>query len=231
MLVVTGGTKGIGRAIIERFAAEGHAIATCARKAADLDELKQSVEAKYKVNVYVQTADLSVKEDTQTFVDFVKRIGEPVDVLVNNTGVFLPGSIREEPDGNLEMMINTNLYSAYRITRAFVGEMMERKSGYIFNISSIAGFMAYANGGSYAISKHAMQGFSKCLREEMKEYGVRVTSVQPGATYTASWEGVDIPQERFSTPEDVAEMVWSAFNLSKRSVVEDIIIRPQLGDL
>ncbi len=231
MIVVTGGSKGIGKAIIERFAAEGHTIATCARKAPELDLLQKEIKEKYGVKVYAQTADLSVKEDTQTFIDFVKRIGEPVTVLVNNTGVFFPGSIHSEPEGNLEQMINTNLYSAYRITRGLIADMMERKSGYVFNISSIAGFMAYANGGSYAISKHAMQGFSKCLREEMKEHGIRVSSVQPGATLTASWEGVDLPPERFSTPEDVAEMVYAAFQLSPRSVVEDIIIRPQLGDL
>lgn len=231
MLVVTGGSKGIGKAIIERFAQEGHTIATCSRKEADLDALKKEVESKYGVDVYVQTANLSIKEDAQTFIDFVKRIGQPIDILVNNTGVFLPGAIHNEPEGNLEMMINTNLYSCYWVTRGLLPLMIAQQKGHLFNISSIAGFMAYANGGSYAISKHAMMGFSKCLREEMKDKGIRVTTVMPGATFTASWEGVDIPEERFSPPEDVAEMVFSAWKLSGRSVVEDIVIRPQLGDL
>jgi NAD(P)-dependent dehydrogenase (short-subunit alcohol dehydrogenase family) len=91
--------------------------------------------------------------------------------------------------------------------------------------------MAYPNGGSYAISKFALLGFSRCLRAELKEYGIRVTAVMPGATLTDSWAGTSYPNDRFMPPEDVAEMVFSAYSLSTRSVVEDIIIRPQLGDL
>jgi short-subunit dehydrogenase len=109
--------------------------------------------------------------------------------------------------------------------------MMEKKQGHIFNLCSIASIQAYANGGSYAISKFALLGFSKCLREELKEYGVRVTAVLPGATRTASWDGVDLPDERFMKSEDVAETIYAAYTLSGRSVVEEILIRPQLGDL
>ena len=231
MLVITGGTKGIGKAIIEKFSAAGHNIATCSRNAEDLIKLKKEVEAKYKNKVYVQSADLSVTEDLNTFIGFVQRIGEPIEILVNNTGVFIPGSIHNEEEGNLRKMMETNLYSAYDITRAFIGEMMERKSGYIFNICSIASITAYSNGGSYAISKHAMYGFSRCLREEMKEHGVKVTAVLPGATYTASWEGAGLPEERFSKAEDVAEMIYATYKISPNSDVEDIVIRPQLGDI
>jgi len=165
-----------------------------------------------------------------TFTDEVKKIAIP-DVLVNNAGIFLPGSIHSEPEGNFELMMQTNLYSAYYLTRSFTAEMIKRNSGYIFSIGSIAGLTAYANGGSYAISKWAMLGFTKCLRQELKDFNIKVTSVLPGATFTASWEGVDIPRERFMKVEDVAESVWGAYNLSPYSVVEEIVIRPQLGDL
>ena len=76
-----------------------------------------------------------------------------------------------------------------------------------------------------------MLGFSKCLREELKEFGIRVTAVIPGATKTASWDGVDLPDERFIKVEDVADAIYAAYSLSERSVVEEIIIRPQLGDI
>ncbi len=231
MIVVTGGTKGIGRAIIERFAQAGFVVATCARNLEELQKLKTDIENKYGTEVFIQSANLSVREDTNEFVRFVNRIEKNIQAIVNNAGVFIPGSIHSEEAGALEKMIETNLYSAYDITRGFIGDMIRRKEGHIFNICSIASIAAYPNGGSYAISKHAMYGFSKCLREEMKEHGIRVTAVLPGATLTASWEGVDLPEERLSTPEDVAELVFSAYKVSKRSVVEDIIIRPQLGDL
>ena len=155
----------------------------------------------------------------------------PVDVLINNAGVFVPGQVHNEEEGMLEKMIDTNLYSAYRLTRGLVQGMIDKKSGHIFNICSTASFMPYVNGSSYCISKFAMLGMSKVLREELKEHNVRVTSVMPGATFTASWEGVDLPEERFMKAEDVAEAIWQAYVLSKRTVMEELVLRPQLGDL
>ncbi|MDW7692663.1 SDR family oxidoreductase [Flammeovirgaceae bacterium SG7u.111] len=231
MVVITGGTKGIGLALIHKFAAKGHDIATCARNKEDLENLKKELVKQYGIEVFIQSTDVSVREDLATFVDFVKRIEKPIDVLINNAGMFIPGAIHDEAEGSLEKMIETNLYSAYHVTRGLIGEMITKKAGHIINICSIASFEAYPNGGSYAISKHAMWGFSKSLREEMKPHGVRVTSVLPGATYTASWEGVDLPPERFIKPEDVAEIVYTSHKVSAQTVTEDIIIRPQLGDI
>lgn len=230
-ILVTGGTKGIGRAIIERFAAEGFDIFTCARNEADLASLKTSLKEKYtNIRVLPIQADLSKKEDVLRVVAEIKAVGVP-DVLVNNTGVFLPGAIHDEADGNFELMMETNLYSAYYITRGFAQEMIARKSGHIFSMGSVAGLTAYPNGGSYAVSKWAMLGMTKCLREELKPHQIKVTSILAGATYTSSWEGVDLPIERFMKAEDVAESIWAAYNLSPQSVVEEIVIRPQLGDI
>lgn len=230
-IVVTGGTKGIGRAIIDSFASNGFDIFTCSRHLEDLKELKSQMTDKYpNQTVYIFQADMSNKDEVLAFAAFVKKHTIP-DVLINNAGVFLPGAIHSEPEGNFETMMETNLYSAYYLTRAFTEEMIARKAGHIFSIGSIAGLTAYANGGSYAISKWAMLGFTKCLRQELKDFNIKVTSVMPGATFTASWEGVDIPEERFMKAEDVAAAVWGAYNLSPNSVVEEIVIRPQLGDL
>lgn len=230
-ILVTGGTKGIGKAILERFAQEDFDLITCARNEKELATLAADLQSKFpKCKVLAIRADLSHKDEVERFAKEVSKEFSP-DVIVNNTGVFLPGSIHDEPDGNFELMMQTNLYSAYYLIRAFVKDMMKRKSGYIFSMGSIAGTTAYPNGGSYAISKWAMLGMTKCLREELKPFDVKVTSILPGATYTASWEGVDLPIERFMKAEDVADCVWSAYNLSPQSVVEEITIRPQLGDI
>lgn len=231
-LVVTGGTKGIGRAVIERFLSNSFDVITCARKAGELKKLQDDMQQQYpgsKVHTFV--ADLSDKVQVNSFINFVLKLNRQVDVLVNNAGYFIPGSISTEPDGTLESMMSANLYSAYHTTRGIVPLMKEQKSGHIFNICSIASIKAYPNGGSYAITKFAMLGFSKCLREELKEYSIRVTAVLPGATKTASWEGVNLPEDRFMKVEDVAEMIYAAWSLSARSVVEEILIRPQLGDI
>lgn len=231
-MVVSGGTKGIGRALVERFLEEGFDVVTCSRNVQDLEQLKREKKATFPDSqVFIAQADLSKKDEVLRFAEFVDSIGKPVDVLVNNTGVFIPGMVHLEEDGALEAMIDANLYSAYHLTRALIGQMVERRQGDIFNICSVASIKAYPNGGSYSISKFALLGFSKVLREELKEHGIRVTAVLPGATLTASWEGVELPPERFMKPEDVADAVWSVVRLSRQSVVEEIIIRPQLGDL
>lgn len=230
-ILVTGGTKGIGRAVVERFAREGFDIFTCARNEQDLASLRTHLEETYPgIQVLAMVADLSRRDDVSRFAKAVKVLGLP-DVLINNTGVFLPGSVHNEPEGNFEFMIQTNLFSAYHLTREFVHEMIERRSGHIFNMGSIAGITAYPSGGSYAVTKWAMLGMTKCLREELKPHQIKVTSILPGATLTDSWAGVDLPVERFIRAEDVAECIWGAYNLSPRSVVEELIIRPQLGDI
>ncbi|MGI9542460.1 MAG: SDR family NAD(P)-dependent oxidoreductase [Cyclobacteriaceae bacterium] len=231
LALITGGSKGIGKALIEHFAGHGFDIITCSRNEKDLQELKKNIEEKHAgVQVHCQKVDLTIKQEVDQFVAFCKDLSRPIAVLINNAGSFIPGQIYDEEDGALEKMISVNLYSAYNLTRGLIDDMIEQRSGHIFNMCSIASIIAYKVGGSYCISKHALLGMSKVLREEMKEYNIRVTAVLPGATLTDSWAGVDLPAERFMKPEDVAAAVYSAYAISKRSVVEELLIRPQLGD-
>ena len=230
--VITGATKGIGRAIAERFAKEGYNLAVNSRNEADLQEMKATfAEAYPEMKVDVKVCDMSVKSQVLEFGEWAKTELDSIDVLVNNAGFFIPGTIVEEEDGALEAMINTNLYSAYYLSRSLVGNMISANKGHVFNICSIASIIAYPNGGSYSISKFAMLGFSKVLREELKETGVKVTSILPGATWSNSWQGVDLPTARLMQANDVAEAVISATRMSPSAVVEEIILRPQLGDL
>ena len=232
LIVVTGGTKGIGKAVIEKFAAEGFAIATCSRNENNLKKLQQEIYEKFPDNnFFFHKADLSKKQEVVDFAQFVKNKNLPIEILVNNAGIFIPGQIHTEKEGVLEMMMDINLFSVYYLTRQFIGEMKQRRSGHIFNLCSTASIIPYANGGAYCISKFALLGMTKVLREEMKEHDVRVTAILPGATLTASWEGAGLPPERFMKPEDVAEAILSAYKMSARSVVEEILIRPQLGDI
>ena len=231
LAVITGGTKGIGRAVVEKLAEEGFSIATCSRSESDLAELKDALIPNSKGKIHTYAADLSKREQVADFVEFIRLIGKPVEILVNNTGVFTPGLVLEEDEGALEHMMNTNLYSAYHLSRGLVGQMKKDKRGHIFNVCSVASLKAYPNGGSYSISKFAMYGFSQVLREELKEDNVRVTSLLAGAVKTPSWDGVDLPEDRFMKPEDIAETIWSTYQLSERTVIEDIVLRPQLGDI
>ncbi|MEL7147450.1 MAG: SDR family oxidoreductase [Bacteroidota bacterium] len=230
--VVTGGTKGIGRAIVEKFLSQDIDVITCARNEETLQQFKSEMATTYpESRLFVSSVDMSKKDEVLDFIDFIKMTGRDIEILVNNAGVFVPGEIHQEEEGMLELMMQTNLYSAYYLTRGIVPKMKKKKRGFIFNICSIASLQAYANGGSYSISKFALYGFSKSLREELKPFDIRVSSILPGATFTASWEGVDLPEDRFMKAEDVAEVLFTAYNLSGKTVIEDLVMRPQLGDI
>jgi short-subunit dehydrogenase len=231
LAVVSGGTRGIGRAIVEQFAQNGFDVVISARKEADLLDLQAFIDKKYAVKCFIKQADLSIKTQVFAFADFILSLNRSIDVLVNNAGAFIPGNVHEEADGILEQLIETNLYSAYYLTKGLSKQIIEQKNGHIFNICSVASLKAYPNGGSYSISKFALLGFSKVLREEMKKFGVKVTSIMPGAVYTDSWAGAGIPKERFMTVEDVAQTIWSAYTLSQNAVIEEIVMRPQEGDI
>lgn len=229
--IITGASKGIGKAIAEQFAAAGHTLLLCSRSAKPLYDTMNELQTRYpRCTIKAKPVDMAVEQEAKGFGVWCLGFGVP-DVVVNNAGQFVPGSVHNEATGQLEQMIHTNLYSAYHLTRTVLPSMIGAKAGHIFNMCSIASLHAYANGGSYSISKFALYGFSKNLREELKPHGIKVTAVHPGATMSASWDGFDIAPERIMEAEDIAKMIYAASQLSPMAVVEDIVLRPQLGDL
>lgn len=230
-VIITGASKGIGKAIAAIFASQGHHLFLCARNEAALYKTMDELSKKYpSAIIKAKPFDISRKEEAKAFGAWCLEYGVP-DILVNNAGVFEPGNVYNEPDGLLENQIATNLYSAYYVTRTVLPWMMEHKKGHIFNICSIAALHAYHNGGAYSISKFAMDGFSKNLREEMKGYNIKVTTLYPGAVLTDSWGNYDNSSQRIMETADVAQTVYAASQLSKAACVEEIIMRPQQGDL
>lgn len=230
--IITGATKGIGKAIAQLLLEKGVDIAINSRSEDDLKSLKRDFESTFpEREILIKQTDVSKKDQVYAFGDFVKSNWSNLDILVNNAGFYVGGQIHEEADEVLENQIETNLYSAVRMTKSALSMMLAQNSGTIINISSIAGLQSYPNSGSYSVSKFALQGFSKVLRDEMKDKGIRVVSVLPGATWSNAWSGSNLPQERLMQARDIALTVWNAIELSKSAVVEDVILRPQLGDL
>ena len=233
-IIITGGSKGLGKAIAEQFAGDkqGHKILLCARNEGQLQKTWKELQGRFpRSDIKVLACDVSKKDELARMMNWINAEIEFVDILVNNAGQFVPGSVYNEPEGALEQMIEVNLYSAYHLTRMILPGMMKRKRGHIFNICSIAALKAYDNGGAYSISKFALLGFSKNLREEMKPHFVKVTAVLPGAAYTDSWAASGINRERLMEAGDVAKMIYTTAFLSPQACVEEIIMRPILGDL
>jgi len=225
-IFISGASQGIGLAVALRFLKEGYTVGICARNAERLATLKAQYEG-----LYTFTCDVSDKLAIKHMVKQIHDKMGKIDILVNNAGRFVPGNIHEEEDEVYETMLRTNLDSAYYLTKGLLPPMIAAQSGAIVNITSIAGLGAYPGGSAYSISKFAMIGFSHNLRHELKDKGIRVIQVAPGATFTASWAGIDIDPERLMPAEDIADLIFDATALSGRTVVEEIVVRPQLGDL
>ena len=218
-IIITGASKGIGKAIAMAFAKPGNQLLICSRNEKELIETAKELQEKNPDTIIQYRATyMGNKTDVLHFADWCLKFGVP-DIIINNAGQFIPGSIHNEPDGHLEKMLEINLYSAYHLTRRLLPSMIKQKSGHIFNVCSIASLNAYANGGAYSISKFALLGFSKNLREEMKPNGIKVTAVLPGATMSASWAGASIDPNRIMEANDIATMIYAASQLSAQAVV------------
>jgi short-subunit dehydrogenase len=230
-IVITGASQGIGFAIAQQFAAHGHDLYLTSKTPSSLEKAVSDLRAQYPlINIEYFAADLSQKVNVDAFSKWCLQQTQP-HILINNAGNFMPGKLMDEGEGQLQDQLDTNLFSAYHLTRALLPSMLAYKSSHIFNICSIASLGAYENGGAYSISKFALLGFSKNLRLELKDKGVKVTAVCPGAVYTNSWSGSGVDPKRIMEASDIAKMIYAATQLSDQAVVEDIIMRPQLGDL
>jgi len=230
-ILITGASQGIGFAVAEVFSKKGNQVWITSRNEVRLYQALETLQTKYPDTAFRAKAfDLSVKEQAIALGNWALGHGTP-DILVNNAGLFEPGNVTDEADGVLESQMATNLYSAYHLTRTILPAMKERKQGFIFNICSVAGLQAYPGGGSYSISKFALNGFSQNLREELKPHGIKVAALFPGAVMTASWGDFDNSEKRIMEATDIAVLIETATRLSDAACVESIILRPQLGDL
>ena len=230
--VITGASRGIGKTLAEIFALNGYNLFLCSKTESNLFEAIEELKTRFPhVAIDGKAMDLGNKTQAKLFGEWVAGQADSIDILINNTGTFIQGNVSDEPDGALETMLEVNLFSAYHTTRTILPKMKAHKSGHIFTICSIASLAAYAGGGAYSISKYALLGFTRNLRSELKEHGIKVTAVIPGAVYTDSWKGSGVEESRIMETEDLARMMFAASQLSPQAVVEDIVLRPQLGDL
>jgi NAD(P)-dependent dehydrogenase (short-subunit alcohol dehydrogenase family) len=230
-VVVTGASQGIGRAAAVAFSREeGARIALVSRNQALLEETEDLCRANGAV-AQLFLCDVTEEDAVRRMAAEVRDAFGTPEVLVNNAGLFEPGGIRDTSVDTFREQVDVNLTSAFIVTRAFLDDMIKRGSGHIFYLCSVASIKGYPGGAAYCASKHGLLGLARVVREETKEHGIRITAVMPGATFTRSWEGTDYPEERFIPPEDVAKSLVDIYHLSSRSVVEEILIRPQLGDI
>jgi 3-oxoacyl-[acyl-carrier protein] reductase len=226
--LVTGGNRGIGRAIALRLAELGASVAICGRDAQAL----AATEAELKKSgtlIHSQLADVSLAADVTALVDKAQAALGPISILVNNAGIGLFGPAHEKTEADWDRVLNTNLKSVFLVSRAVAPAMIRRGTGDIINISSLAGRNAFAGGGIYCASKWGLQGLSACMAEDLREHGIRVSVICPGSVATGfstgSARGPKDPAKVLS-PEDVAHAVEMIVTQSPQSFLSEVHVRP-----
>lgn len=231
-ILVTGASQGLGACIAEVFARETKGrLSLVARQVGKLRDVAKVCRAAGASDVETFRCDVA---DAPAVREMARRVRErfgEVDVLINNAGTFRPAALISMSVADFDTVVGANLRSGFLVTREFAKAMAARRRGDIFFMASIAGLRGFPRGGAYVAAKHGVRGLARAFRDELKSRGVRVITVFPGAAWSPSWEGSGVPPGRMMPGEDVAQAFYDAYRMNRRTVVEEIILRPQLGDV
>jgi short-subunit dehydrogenase len=225
--VITGATRGMGRAIARELAAAGYSLAICSRNAAELENTVGELRSAHpSIQVQGFPADCSDRGSLRRFANFVHEQFTSIDVLVNNAGMFIPSDLIAEDDEVLDRQWALNLFAPYFLSKSFGKRMQERRSGHIINICSVASLEAVRGAGSYSVTKFALLGLTNVLRNELGPSQVKVTALIPGATFTSSWDNEQVNAEEMISASDIALTVMSCLRMSPNACPEMVVIRP-----
>ena len=228
--IVTGATKGMGRAIVMELAANNYNITFCARDEKEVQALLDDLRRNYPdLRFFGMRADMEESSEVSRFAEFAEASFGRVDVLLNNAGLYIPSELMKEDERCLERQMQVNVFAPHFLAKFFAAKMIGQGKGHIINICSIASLEPVIRAASYSISKMALLGLTKALREELRPAGVKVTAVLPGSTLTDSWSGTNLPSDWFILSEDIAKSIMNCLQMSSGANIDEIIIRPLYG--
>lgn len=228
-VVITGASRGIGEHIAYEFAEHSHhLLILLARNDDDLKRVKEECLARGAKDVFIQSCDLTRSGELNNL--HLPPEFRNVAIIINNTGTFLAAKLQNTSEEEFVGQFNVNVLSAFNTVEYFLPYLKQRKAGHIVNICSVASLAGSAGSGAYVTSKHAVLGYTRSLRQELKAENIGVTAINLGSTYSTSWKGSGVDPERLIDPKDVARLIRNITELSPQSVVEEVIMRPMLGD-
>lgn len=232
--IVTGASRGIGRATALTLAKKGAQVAAVARSLDPLEKLIQEIEKEGGVALAI-AADMTINGQVAAMVDQVMDSFGQVDILVNSAGVEVCGLLQTFDEGDFDTVVDTNLRSVFLCTKAVLPSMIERKSGHIINIASVASLRGWAEDGPYCASKWGVLGLSESLDEEVRKHGVKVSCICPGSVDTSmidKWIAPDDPRRPLLLrPEDIANAVHYVASQPHNVAVNQLVIRTMVETL
>jgi len=229
--LITGGSRGIGRAIAEQLAQAGFELLLVSRNETRLSRTARDLQARGKLPVDSFPCDLADLKQVDRLFQHCQKLRFVPDVLVHSAGIFIEGSVSHSEPEVLTKQFDVHVLSMYYLTKLLLPAMRKKKAGRIIIIGSTAGLEDYPTGALYGISKWATRGYAVNLREELKDAGIGVTLVSLGGTFTDIWAEDELPPKRLMPASDIGKLVRCAVSLEPESVVEEIVVRPQLGDI
>jgi len=223
--VVTGASRGIGRAIALRLGRMGASVAICSRKRADIDHAAASF-LKEGIRALPIVADVTLADDVESLVERASAEFGEIEILVNNAGIGLFGSFYERSESDWDAVLDTNLKAVFLTSRAVAPRMIRSGSGHIINISSLASKSAFSGGALYCASKWGLMGLTACMAEDLRAYGIRVSVICPGSVNTEFSSHSGRTSANLLQPEDVAHAVAALVTQSSQSFISEIDLRP-----
>ncbi len=227
---VTGSGRGIGAATAKAAAVCGARVVVSARSEEEIAATAAEINAQGDSAIAVR-CDVRDEQQIQELVRQTRELWGDIDVLVNNAGRAHFRKIMDTTIEEWDEMAEVNMRGAFLCTRAVLPAMIEKGRGHIVNVISVAALQPYPKSGGYCASKYGLLGFTEVLRLETRKFGIKVTAVLPGATVTDIWGARSLEAERMMSPEDTARVIIDVLQSDERSMIETVVLRPQLGDL
>jgi 3-oxoacyl-[acyl-carrier protein] reductase len=223
--IVTGGAKGIGRAITRKLLDQGSKVVICSRTEKDVKGCVQELDQTARDRIAGTTCNVGDVEDVRKLVEFaVKRFGG-IDILINNAGVGLFADVSEITPEQWREVLDTNLSGAFYCCHAAIPHLRRRGGGYIINISSLAGKNPFKGGSAYNASKFGLNGFSEAIMQDLRYDNIRVSYIMPGSVNTR-FGGSEMEQSWKLAPEDVAQVVVDLLHHDPRCLPSCVEVRP-----
>ncbi len=223
--LITGASRGIGFAIAKSLARLGAKVAICARDPKRLEEAATQLRALHAA-VFAMSADVRRAGEIAALVQNAEKNLGPIEILVNNAGIGYFGPVQDATEANWDMVLDTNLKSVFLVTKAVAAGMIDRRSGHIINIASLAGKNAFKNGAIYCASKWGLMGLTECAAEDLRAFGIRVSAICPGTVNTDFSPHSGKDAHKMLQSDDIAHAVEMIVTQAPQSFISEILLRP-----